>query len=322
MILQIKDKINFLVLSDGCCGSAWLAANLDRHPLVACTCGFGVGLEVDHIDGGIWIDRKIRGDRMTQKYQANSVTDHFELIEKKYPSALVLGDVHGFTVYQYLRNLQLKGVHDSTRLAHLIRHPITYFERSLQHYIWAFEEYGEEFSKPILNKAKSLHHAIKLDRFFEFDPSDLRMVCFLSCLQDFPNHAENIWLARNIKTIYFEKMLSDPDYYADVVRHLTGGQVEVHSDYLEEVFSSESVQNTGRIMKTTCTYKSDPMLQFNEWSNLEQMLFTVVTSSLNLIEKFSHCDYDLSHWKSRQSTLANVASDHGRSPSVLLSKSM
>jgi len=285
---------NFLVFSQGCMGSAWLSANLHLHPQIACTNGWWAGLEEDHIDGTKFAERGLRGDEMSQKYRNNNVSKNLKLIGKKYPDALYVGDVHGFTIKQYLSNLGASGLHNRIHLAHLIRHPVTFYERLVQQRIWGCKRHGEEFMQPILHEAHNLHQSLGLKRIYEFDSSNLRMVNFLSFMKILLDYAEEISLSRNIKLIYFEKLLSDPHYFTETVAYLTSPQIEIKQEYINAVFSVESLSNRGRIIGSNCDHSASPLDVFHGWTEVEQTLFQLFFNKLNLSEQFSHCEYDLS----------------------------
>jgi hypothetical protein len=300
MSVKSLDPTCFLVLSDGCSGAAWLAAVLDKHPLVFCTSGFALGLSVPHPTDKPLVSHGVRTSKLTRKMQQQHIHDIFDMLRAQKANIPVVGDVHGFTVEQYLRNIEEYGLHRPIRLSHLVRHPVTFFERFVFQRQWNYERF--ESDRPDIDRqSKDIFDNTRLSKFYEWNDS-VRMKCFIYCIPLFKSFIRNVYLGRKLFNIQFEKMISDKNYFRLMLEEAIGIR-DIDQSYIDESLSMDSVMNTGRIVKRNDNLHMSPVEQFARWSNMEQTLFSVVFRSPEFSKSFAHLDYDFSFLEAYSPTL-------------------
>lgn len=286
----MSGKAYFLVLSSGYCGSLWLAAQLDKHPDISCTCnGFGLALPHDSgrdfstVDPAAW----------TQLYRDLDIGTPEKLLTRveSRKEARVVGDVHGFRVETYLEAVKSEA-HRPATVMHLVRHPITLLERMTlenSHRYQSFPRIAQCMQQNLQKSAKTL------GKFFFDLPIDfntLRFISFFYAVWDLIRVFQEIHATPDLPLVQFESVISFPKIFSDLTKILSSGLVEADKTYLVNVFSQESLENSGRYRRSAVTHRTSAAEQYGKWSPGEQEVFRRLRESYALDELYAKAGYD------------------------------
>lgn len=272
----------FLVLSNGYCGSLWLAASLDKHPDISCSCSKWIGLGIPHDSGFDFGSRDPAAISMIiEEMGLKGIDDLFDRLVARKPAKLT-GDVHGYRVATYHDALG-KSIHRPANLAHLVRHPVPLLERITQemvHRYTSFPRIQRLMTQNFPQVGKVLGPAL-VGLEWRFD-TEGRGLGFLYGLNEFYRVIEDVRAAPNIPLWAFEHLNSDREVFASLVSALSNGAVSASEEYLNTIFDPQSLATSGRFRKTGVDMASQPEAIFAKWLPQEQEAFRRVVRAFGL----------------------------------------
>jgi hypothetical protein len=289
---HILQKRYFVVTSHGWSGSHWLAVALDTHPEILC---FHSALHLH-----------ARGDDSSEQFLKGNVRNHgvavndresrsfdaaFDEVEKRAtcPDKHVFGNVHTYRIRDLLGLEEKFGPPRPHMLMNLIRNPVSLVAsgfgqlRSFMDWdIYTFLDVAAAVYENIgLATELANRHGLNL-----FDPS---VQAFLAACNHLRYLARDQEIAPDAPTILMERVTSEPDYFAEVVRLLSVGELECTPPYLEEVFS------LGQLNRHAQGEKLDARAQYERWEPWQQEAFHNLLTSSRLNDYYQKYGYDFSY---------------------------
>lgn len=281
----------FLVLSSGFCGSYWLAASLDKHPGISCSCAAFVGMKVPHdsfefgkYDPGV-IDAFVREQGIT------TIDDLFDRLKARKP-ANAAGDVHAYRGSVYKGAIG-RAPHQPAALAHLVRHPVVLLERiALEqiHRYTSFPRIQELMTKAFPGVCGALEPILAgIDWQIG---ADLRGLGFLFAILELQRVFTDLEVVPEIKLWAFENLISDRDTFARLVHELTGGAVRASDEYLDDIFDRGNLETSGRYRRTSVNSASSPDQVFAHWAEQEREAFRRLMHARDIPTLYRSVGYD------------------------------
>lgn len=285
-------KRYFVVTSHGWSGSHWLAIALDTHPEILC---FHSALHT-HSRGGDSSDKFLKENMHTHGVAVNnrealSFDAAFDQVEKcaRSPAKHVFGNVHTYRIRD-LPALQEKFPLPRPHvLMNLIRHPVS-LVASGHGQLRSFMEWDiYTFLDVTAALRDNLGFASELANRHGLNLRDPSVQAFIAACQHLHFLARDHLIAPDAPTILMERVTSEPDYFAEVVRQLSTGDVECTPSYLEEVFS------LGRLNRHAGGEKLDARAQYERWEPWQQEAFQNALINSQLNDYYQKYSYDFSY---------------------------
>lgn len=291
-------KCYFVVTSHGWSGSHWLAVTLDTHPEILC---FHSALHI-HSRGGDSSDKYLKENMHAHGVAVNnrenlSFDAAFDQVEKraKDPAKHIFGSVHTYRIRD-LPVLQEKFPSPRPHmLMNLIRHPVSLVASGYGQ-LRSFMEWDVY---TVLDVTAILRDnflfASELANRHRLNLCDSSVQAFLAACQHLHFLARDHQIAPEAPTILMERVTTEPDYFAEVVRQLSAGEVECTRAYLEEVFS------IGRLNGHAGGEKLDAQARYEKWEPWQQEAFQNALISSQLNNFYREYGYDFSFVRSPRS---------------------
>lgn len=319
----------FLVASWGHSGSIWLAGSLNFHDAVCATVGIynpvecfayypmnrdasyaahHAPVELGRHGFSVWsgtLDSDLRsvlgarGVTFSQRDPSrlpSYVFDELDLLPAAVPYT-VLGNVHGVTLGQvhdaYLADPHIfKNRHPV--VVDLIRHPVSRTESAIN----ATIKYHLANLEPLISEFIHAHadECLALEREFKIDFSEPRPRAALHVYrQGLQNDvwAYEVRMFPNTYRVLFERLQSEPEYFAHTFYTLTQGRVVADRAHLDRVFAQENL-GTGRQSTSDIARPLGPRDQYERWSPFERAEFARVAKRLGSPGLYFPFGYDFS----------------------------
>jgi hypothetical protein len=281
-------KRYFVVTSHGWSGSHWLAVALDTHPEILC---FHSALHL-HARGDDSSEQFLRANMSKHGAAVNSreclsIDTVFDQEEKRAQNSdkHILGNVHTYRLRD-LPALQEKFPPPRTHMVmNLIRHPVS-LVASGHGQLKSFMSWDiYTFVDVVSSLSGNLNVISELANQYGVNLLDSSVQAFLGACQHLYFLARDQKIAPDAPTILMERVTSEPDYFAEVVRRLSVGALECTPSYLDKVFS------LGRLNRHAQGEKLDASARYERWEPWQQEAFknALVNSKLhNYYQKFGY----------------------------------
>lgn len=273
-------KTYFIISSPGRSATQWTAAAFNKHPDVCLIHGPDTAAQPNCHEP--WKERYLRTYRGIPEFERLSTDDFFDRVEQKNPNKLSYGNINGKLAYQIPTQTAR-----TYRVLHLARHPINRIESNIKHWsevIYDFECHQQlsflqqrlaaHINDPFLRQLINQHNV---------DISQKRNWLFIVSV--FYLEFDKAHFALPIQHAPMERLTGEPDYFLWFFRRLTGSEVRVDKQFIEEVFSLKPVdrKSTGRIVENT----------FSAWEPWKKRLFEHFVSQNGLPKYYDALGYNV-----------------------------
>ena len=319
------DISHFLVTSSGHCGSIWLAGSLNFHEEVCANVGLGHPLQqfnryalnkdlqymveyareefirygfpapTGYVPSVLGVGISMNRDLWRLPWY---IFDELELVPT--PQRFkALGNVHGLVLAHvfpaWLSDLELF-CGRNVALMDLIRHPVSRTESAINATMVNLAEREPHTSDYIKANAPK---CIGIERKYGIDLSEPRArAAFIvyHMTQQNDAWAKEILDYPDVYRILFERLQSEPEYYAAVFFNLTQGKLIADQPHLDLVFASENL-GSGRQSTSNKVRTLGAKEQYDRWSHWEKEEFFQAAQRLNLPRLYFPFGYDFSFVK-------------------------
>ncbi|OJV16015.1 MAG: hypothetical protein BGO27_04115 [Alphaproteobacteria bacterium 33-17] len=208
--------------------------------------------------------------------------------------AKFIGNIHGVTMTSLHKNFSKINNSQEIKFADLARNPITRRESTINQYVRHYN-YNIKLQSDINNIFSSHKDIIKYyEKHFNADFTLIRNKCsfYLDMVLRSTLNTANEYRNYYIPVIHFEKMRSDPDYFASIISYISDFQLQCDDEYLAKVFSDKNL-NEGRINGQTKSHLS-PQEVFYSWPEWERHMFVDEAKKHDILKAYLKIGYDIS----------------------------
>ena len=285
-----KSEVFFIVTSHGWSASNWFAVALDTHPEILC---FHSAMH-----------KHARGDSLSEEYLKENALEHGDAVNSREnlsidvafdrikmraqdPRKRVFGNVHTYRI----RDLPaLQDKYPTPRehmLMNLIRHPVSLVNSGFGQ-LRIFIEWDINTLIDVAGLQEMRFELDDIIKRYNLNLTDPNVVTFMSACQHLFFLARDQIIAPDAPTIIMERLTADREYYCEIVRNLTSGEIECTDEYLDEVFS------LGKRNKHAQNSTIDPAQQFLKWEDWQRDTFLIALRKSGIKDLYAKYDYDFS----------------------------
>ena len=298
-------KSYFLITSSGAAATRWVGASLNRHMDICCSCGSGELAETliyGRPNSREYIDRTAAflWDRcMGAQAELRPLDRMFDELES-HREARLYGNIHGETLITLSANLQASPLHRQVRVVNLVRHPIPRTQSKfgmIQHdceLSAAMRKVCEFQVQDRLNRMAPIADAIR-DQIGDFEASAERRY-FVSALLDTVGASAEFVSTPGFPEVpqyRVEQIKESREGFAELIQHLSDGQLRVSQHYLDAIFSADSL-NSERYRAAASGPARTAEDQWRDWQDWQQRAFHAAMQSSPLCPRFESVGYDFS----------------------------
>lgn len=290
--LLLKRKYYFLITSHGNTASLWLAAALNQYPDVFCTHAYDYpfpanGIEPRDLSAAEQQKRNAIIRKRLFKLSLAEFLHEMQSVTKK----PIVGNVHGYTYGRLLPKLASLPHKHRQRLIilNMVRHPITRVN-SMSAMYYAPDGLHQDHFVEVDFVSRCAHLRDYFDRHYadlEYTPLVKAFFVALIALEDI---TRDVVLANShgVKNISFEKVTSDPDYFAQLLNRVVNPYKALEQDRALSVF-----RNTPKINKHNADQNRSAETQYHAWEPWQRDLFNYVTRRMYMQEVYAEYGYQL-----------------------------
>ncbi len=286
----------FFVSSRGLTATTWFSQALNKHPLIFCSHGRDKperGQETEEF----LQSKEYRDDRLIfeQLQRRMGIIEYIDILKSASSGEKILGNVHGYVLVELIDKLSKAGLYGEIPIANMVRNPITFIESYTALVCHRKHDYPEKYNAEHLPRAMANQELLK--NYGLYDPEDVEVYGFVEACQAVVKMSRELDID-NVLIIPMEKIVSDKQYFAEMVNHLTRGKCSFDKDTIANIFTQKKV-NTHRdkIKPINNNEKSSwcekPYWIWKEWSKNKKMLFRYFLNEKQ-IKGFISLGYDIS----------------------------
>jgi len=290
--MSLKNRF-FIVTSHGWSASHWFAVALDTHPEVFC---FHSALHLH-----------ARGDDTSEEHLKNITKDHSQAVNSredlsidvafdqimdraKDPKIRIFGNVHTYRLRDLPALKEKFPAPREHRVMNLIRHPVSLINSGFGQ----LRTFAEWDIFTLVESVASLQiNLFELDRTVKKHKLNLtepNVYMFMGACQHLYHLARDQHIGPESPTIIMERLTTDTEYYAEIIRGLTAGEIECSKEYLNEVFALGAKNKHAQNKKSTNT----PAQQFAAWDSWQRDVFLIAFRDSGLKDLYARHGYDFS----------------------------
>jgi hypothetical protein len=294
----------FLVTSSGASAAGWLAASLNQHPDICCSCGSAPvsnSIHYHHVSTPEFLERHaafLTAHCVGPQATPRSIDQMFQELEG-FRSVGFYGNVHAETVLTYHASLRTCPPLRRFTVANLVRHAIPRAEARYRS-IHQDSEASPGMAKVCdfqfrdrVNRLPSVADAI-LEQIgdIESDPKKRRFTSAI--LETIGASTEFVNEAAQAPMDHYriEDLKGNREHYQGFVRKMTNGNLDPAPQYLDAIFSEENL-NSGRCRNDSLAKvpPPSPEAQWRAWSEWQRRAFQAAMVSSRFHEQFETVGY-------------------------------
>jgi hypothetical protein len=300
-------RLYFLLTSSGAAASQWLAATLDRHPDICCTCGAWM----PETDPGEVCDTTHSGiNEVAQLHLENFLAPEappkpidflFDNLETR-KAVRVYGNIHAETVTTYANKIRKHPLRRTVRVANVIRHPVSRTESKFN-----ILTYDQKVSPP-MSRAYEIQLEDRLSRFRPLAKAIADQIgdflahpvqrTFVNSLLDTVEGLEEFrskGVSEGLVHFQIERIRSDREVLRELIRFITDGALDPGERYLDWALSEENLAG-GRYRKEASALRPPlgPGGQWREWTEWQRRAFQAAMAVCGLHRPYEERGYDFS----------------------------
>lgn len=293
----------FLVTSYGRTATYWIAANLHKHPDIACNHGPSLSLSsLDYsgkqVSGEVALDihKNISG------FHNALLMDVFDFV-KKNKKAKYIGNVHGYAASSVRAIQSMCPELEAVKVANITRHPLHRIE-SQKNRLLKEVKHDKYLLDMFLHSFDTFVDSSIIDNLmskYNIDLSCIYNKVYLYSASLIPYH-DDLDYSANYTNFTMERLLNDRDYFVNFIHYITGYNVELSHDYISNVFASGKMNESDRVDETAYD-------MFQNWPEWLKYTCSLIFQKYNIVNKYAMLGYDIGYISSQEKCIRSFYVD-------------